>query len=624
MDELRRQLSQSESAPTPAALSPSAPKNTPSTESKKRGSETKQDARATKQQRVTAGAPAPSAAITLAPAANFMSPEKLPMAAGTAGPVAPANNFMVPTARAPVASAAGAAVVPSSAGKGKANNKTPAKTPRTKQREEKAEEEEDDSNFLFSAVNTVLKVGSPNAMPTPSKPVYKPAESTRAKITPFDISNIPTSLNPPPVTNAEVVPAGAAADGKNGRFRALSFAPLPSDFPFVDAAEVMQILSTSGTDHATKGATGGQKPPKTTATQLAAPGTNSDIVKKIEARNLGTLQWGGLVGKTQSHTRFTADYNWQLDELWVRARPYGEWSRSKPMILAIDCEFCASIDPVTGVKDGSTLIRFSVVNGLNSNEVLIDEYVKPRFPVSEMRTNIHGITEEDLKDVQYTLRDAQAALLEMCSDRTIIVGHSVHNDLKSLHFYHTTVIDTAYLFSVENEPGANPSMRDVSQHALQMPMPEIHNSALDARVASLAAAFLLVFPDGSTACPRTSIIAAHHSLLVHRLPENCSDEAVFKMFVKYTNILPCDIQGLPGKGDADAATESSSSSGLRDKVNALFSTIGHAELAFDSIPGPNRPDKAGRAQKRVYYKYQGNKGGYICIRKNVGGTAPAL
>jgi hypothetical protein len=152
-------------------------------------------------------------------------------------------------------------------------------------------------------------------------------------------------------------------------------------------------------------------------------------------------------------------------------------------------------------------------------------------------------------------------------------------------------------------------------------MPEIHDSALDAKVALRASAYLLVFPDGSTACPRTSVIAAQHSLLIHRLPDGCNDEAVYKMFVKYANIFPSDIQGLPGKGEVvDAAAAIDSSSGPRDKVNAVFPSIAHAELAFESIPGPNRPDKAGRAQKRVYYKFAGNKGGYICIRKNVGGS----
>ena len=42
-----------------------------------------------------------------------------------------------------------------------------------------------------------------------------------------------------------------------------------------------------------------------------------------------------------------------------------------------------------------------------------------------------------------------------------------------------------------------------------------------------------------------------------------------------------------------------------------FATKQHCDLAFDAIPGPNRPDKANRDQKRIYLK----GGGYVCIRK---------
>ena len=45
-------------------------------------------------------------------------------------------------------------------------------------------------------------------------------------------------------------------------------------------------------------------------------------------------------------------------------------------------------------------------------------------------------------------------------------------------------------------------------------------------------------------------------------------------------------------------------------MSAEFSSEAHAALAFESLAGPNRPDKSGRPQKRVYLK----GGGYICVR----------
>jgi hypothetical protein len=58
------------------------------------------------------------------------------------------------------------------------------------------------------------------------------------------------------------------------------------------------------------------------------------------------------------------------------------------------------------------------------------------MPIVESKSHIHGITEDQLKDVKYTLRHAQAFLHSICCDRTIIIGHAVHHDLKTLHFSH--------------------------------------------------------------------------------------------------------------------------------------------------------------------------------------------
>jgi RNA exonuclease 1 len=65
--------------------------------------------------------------------------------------------------------------------------------------------------------------------------------------------------------------------------------------------------------------------------------------------------------------------------------------------------------------------------------------------------------------VSFTLRHAQAFLLNICSDRTIIVGHAVHHDLKALKLNHGSVIDSAYFFGIENEPGHHASVRDISE-----------------------------------------------------------------------------------------------------------------------------------------------------------------
>ena len=122
----------------------------------------------------------------------------------------------------------------------KSNNSKTQNHPSTRDEDEdeddeEAAEEEDDTQFIFGAVNTVLKVGTPSAMPTPSKPVYKPVGAV-----PFDITNIPTTVNSNPVVTAT---EAASAPKTSNRFSNVTVSAQPTDFPFVDAAEVQALFA---------------------------------------------------------------------------------------------------------------------------------------------------------------------------------------------------------------------------------------------------------------------------------------------------------------------------------------------------------------------------------------------
>lgn len=106
-------------------------------------------------------------------------------------------------------------------------------------------------------------------------------------------------------------------------------------------------------------------------------------------------------------------------------------------VLALDCEMCESTDPVTSDRNPKTLIRISVVDGLDPARVLLDSLVQPAWPITDMRTSIHGITEESLAQAPpFSLRHAQAAVTKICTNATVLVGHSLFNDLLALKFAH--------------------------------------------------------------------------------------------------------------------------------------------------------------------------------------------
>lgn len=187
----------------------------------------------------------------------------------------------------------------------------------------------------------------------------------------------------------------------------------------------------------------------------------------------------------------------------------------------------------------------------------------------------------------------------------------------------SNVVDTAYLFTLENEPGAAPSLRDVSEQILGTKLPDTHDSVEDARASLYAGAVLLSrgpqlpivrrnTTNGTVASAAANAAAAAAasttgcSLLVHRIPDYCTEQHIQEMIVAYTQVMPCKVnpitRGAPGTDSASVPS---------GKTTIFFSSQIHCDLAFESIAGPNRPDKQNRSQKRVYFK----GGGYICVRK---------
>lgn len=170
-------------------------------------------------------------------------------------------------------------------------------------------------------------------------------------------------------------------------------------------------------------------------------------------------------------------------------------------------------------------------------------------------------------------------------------------------------MDTSYLYSVLDEPGQSPSMRDVSEFVLGEDMTAIHDSVRDAEAAYKAARHLLTLGPNAQApevprSPNSSTKPPINSLLVHRIPQGCDEEAIKQMIVSLTAIVPSQIMPLQW-----ISTDGTSQSA---KTYVVFPTKEHADFAFDALPGPNRPDKSNRAQKRAYFK----TGGYLCVRKN--------
>jgi RNA exonuclease 1 len=131
-------------------------------------------------------------------------------------------------------------------------------------------------------------------------------------------------------------------------------------------------------------------------------------------------------------------------------------STSMPGVYALDCEMC-----FTG--RGLELTKVTVI--ASDGRLVYEKFVKPEAEIVDFNTRFSGITEKDLQQHHNlnhhsnnsnnkntsngaikTLKEVQKDLLEFIHADTILIGHSIDNDLRVLKIIHKTVIDTSISF----------------------------------------------------------------------------------------------------------------------------------------------------------------------------------
>ncbi|KAK3827023.1 MAG: hypothetical protein J3R72DRAFT_405937 [Linnemannia gamsii] len=125
-------------------------------------------------------------------------------------------------------------------------------------------------------------------------------------------------------------------------------------------------------------------------------------------------------------------------------------SPDKRKLIAMDCEMCLT-------AEGSELTRISLLG--EDGKVIYDELVLPINPITDYLTQYSGMTEERLSGVKTRLADVQLKLKELITYDTILIGHSLENDMKVLKFAHPFIIDTSKAYHHTRGPPSRPSLK---------------------------------------------------------------------------------------------------------------------------------------------------------------------
>jgi RNA exonuclease 1 len=143
-------------------------------------------------------------------------------------------------------------------------------------------------------------------------------------------------------------------------------------------------------------------------------------------------------------------FNGPLDGyVHTQPRPAHTADHSNPGVYALDCEMC-----FTG--RGLELTKVTVIG--SDGRLVYETFVRPKADIVDFNTRFSGITAKDLhhshsntshnsnKGAIKTLKQVQNDLLEFIHADTILIGHSIDNDLRVLKIIHKTVVDTSISF----------------------------------------------------------------------------------------------------------------------------------------------------------------------------------
>ncbi|KAH9712090.1 Small RNA degrading nuclease 3 [Citrus sinensis] len=253
-----------------------------------------------------------------------------------------------------------------------------------------------------------------------------------------------------------------------------------------------------------------------------------------------------------------------------------EQTMTSNIMYAVDCEMVLCEDGSEG------LVRLCVVD--RNLKVTIDELVKPEKAVADYRSEITGLTADDLVGVTCSLAEIQKRMKKLLSNGTILVGHSLNNDLEGPEGYHKARLSVlGYEIRKKGTP---------------------HNCLDDASAAmKLVLAIIERRVDNAVPLLQEDVAETERArLFLHRIPTKVPSEELHGVIPGDFTIEAKAVKRI--RGDNYAAF-------------AIFSSPQEANQAFENVKGNQSKDSYGRPQKLV--EFQSNAGiiASLYVRKMV-------
>ncbi|XP_010484526.1 PREDICTED: small RNA degrading nuclease 3 isoform X1 [Camelina sativa] len=278
-------------------------------------------------------------------------------------------------------------------------------------------------------------------------------------------------------------------------------------------------------------------------------------------------------------------------------------------MLAIDCEMVTCEDGTDAV------VRVGAVD--RDLKVVLDKFVKPEKPVLNYKTDITGVTAEDLERATLSVTDIQKKLRRFLSVGTILVGHGLHNDLEVLRIDHARVIDTSFVYEFANAPiDKRPSLNNLCKYVLgeELRMAgAAHNCVHDA-AAAMKLVLAVVEKGVETTIQQTPEMleaekARHEArqeagktqLLLHKIPPHVSSQ---------------ELQGVL-TGDFTVGVRPPQKLGGFYTAVVDFSSPEEANQAFENVQADIGKDKGGLPQKEVAFQLSSGLKAKLFVRKMV-------